>query len=239
MSTESPTGGRTRNERAHAGRVRRPALIAVTVQIVIYTSLPSDLIVGPRQVLPILALLLLVPLALVSRSHGRAASNPARVAALTLILLITVVNTVSLGLLVHAIVSGRAEDGGALLLAAAQVWVTNVISFALVFWELDRGGPLARATLPRDQLPAADFRFPQDEDDDAIREVAIGSAASSDWRPGFVDYLYVSLTNSSAFSPTDTMPLTTRVKILMGIASTEALMLSLLVVAQAVSLIGG
>jgi len=230
---------RAGNERAHAGRVRRPALIAVTVEIVLYATLPSALIVGPRLVIPVLGVLLLVPLALASR---KAEPSPAfafqRKLAIALILLIAIVNTVSLVLLVSKIISGEATDGGPLLLAALQIWLTNVISFALIFWEIDRGGPMSRARRPRSELPQADFRFPQDEDHGAIREVAIGSSDKSDWRPGFVDYLYVSLTNSSAFSPTDTMPLSTRTKILMGIESSEALILSLLVVAQAVSLIG-
>jgi hypothetical protein len=238
MSTRDRASRRSPNERAHAGRVRLPALIAVLVEIVLYTSLPSALLVGPRLVLPALALLLLVPIALVSRNQTRSSSNPIRMLAVALILLIAVVNTISLALLIHKIVTGEASDSTALLIAAAQIWLTNVISFALVFWELDRGGALARVTRPRDELAQADFRFPQDEDHDTIREVAMGSSAKADWRPAFVDYLYVSLTNSSAFSPTDTMPLTTRVKVLMGIEATEALMLSLLVVAQAVSLIG-
>ena len=90
---------------------------------------------------------------------------------------------------------------------------------------------------PRAELPPADFRFPQDEDHDAIDEVAARSSAKSDWAPGFVDYLYVSVTNSSAFSPTDTMPLSPRAKLLMATESVSALMLSVLVIARGVSLL--
>jgi hypothetical protein len=111
-------------------------------------------------------------------------------------------------------------SGGSLLLGAMQVWITNVIGFGLLFWELDRGGPVARRKLPRKELPAADWRFSQDENDDAVVEVAAGSSKTSGWVPIFVDYLYVSLTNSSAFSPTDTMPLTSRAKALMGLQAT-------------------
>jgi cellulase/cellobiase CelA1 len=229
---------RAGNERAHAGRVRRPALIAVAVEIALYATLPSALIVGPRLILPVLGVLLLVPLALGTRtSEPSRGISVQRGIAITLILLIGVVNTVSLALLIEKIVSGDALDGAGLLIAAVQVWATNVITFALIYWELDRGGPLSRARLPREKLRPADFRFPQDEDHDAVREVAAHASATSDWRPAFVDYLYVSTTNSSAFSPTDTMPLTGRVKVLMGIEASEALALSLLVVAQAVSLI--
>ena len=94
---------------------------------------------------------------------------------------------------------------------------------------------MARTQRVRTELPRADFRFPQDEDHDAIDEVAAGSSAKTDWVPVLVVYLYVSVTNSSAFSPTDTMPLLSRTKLLMALQSMSALVLSLLVVARAVS----
>jgi hypothetical protein len=135
------------------------------------------------------------------------------------------------------LVGGAAENGPGLLLAAGQVWLTNVLVFALAFWELDRGGPVRRTQTARPALPTADFRFPQDEDHDAINEVAARSAAKSGWVPGFIDYLYMSMTNSSAFSPTDTMPLSPRAKMLMALESVSALMLSVLVIARGVSLL--
>jgi hypothetical protein len=106
-----------------------------------------------------------------------------------------------------------------------------------VYWELDRGGPVSRTQRERKDLPCADFRFPQDEDHDAILEVAKGSSAKSGWVPSLVDYLYMSVTNSSAFSPTDTMPLSTRMKVLMALQSTSALILSLLVISRGVSVL--
>ena len=139
--------------------------------------------------------------------------------------------------LIDELVSGGTKNGTQLLLGAAQVWLTNIIVFGLTFWELDRGGPVVRTQIPRAKLPPADFRFPQDEDHDAIDEVAAGSSAKSDWSPGFLDYLYVSMTNSSAFSPTDTMPLSHRAKMLMAVESLSALMLSVLVIARGVSLL--
>ncbi|MCU1613420.1 MAG: hypothetical protein JWO98_960, partial [Frankiales bacterium] len=73
-----------------------------------------------------------------------------------------------------------------------------------------------------------------DEDADTVIEVAAGSSEKADWIPTFADYLYLSTTNSSAFSPTDTMPLSTRAKALMGVQATAALLTSLLVIARAV-----
>ena len=101
---------------------------------------------------------------------------------------------------------------GTLLLAALQIWSTNVLVFALAFWELDRGGPVARTQQPRRELPPADFRFSQDENDGAVPEVAAVLQRAQRLGARLGDYLYVSLTNSSAFSPTDTMPLTARAK---------------------------
>ena len=120
-----------------------------------------------------------------------------------------------------------------------QIWLTNVIGFALLYWELDRGGPVVRREAERDDLPDADWRFSQDENDDAVAEVSRTSSTTSGWIPIFVDYLYLSLTNSSAFSPTDTMPLSSRAKSLMGIQATAALLTTLVVVAFAVGSLGG
>jgi len=88
-------------------------------------------------------------------------------------------------------------------------------------------------------MPPADWRFSQDENDDAVVEVAATASTRSGWIPTYIDYLYLSLTNSSAFSPTDTMPLTSRAKALMGIEATAALLTSLLVVARAVGALAG
>lgn len=89
----------------------------------------------------------------------------------------------------------------------------------------------------RDELPLADFRFSQDENDAAVGEVSDGASKSSDWVPALMDHLYVSVTNSTAFNPTDTMPLSTRAKLLMAVRSVAALMTSLLVIARAVSIL--
>ena len=120
-----------------------------------------------------------------------------------------------------------------------QIWVTNVIGFALLYWELDRGGPVARRNEPREEMPAADWRFSQDENRTRSRRYSRSSSELSGWVPVFIDFLYLSVTNSSAFSPTDTMPLTSRAKVLMAIQATAALLVSLLVVARAVGSLGG
>jgi hypothetical protein len=205
----------------------------VVVAIVLYALLPQTLLVGPRFLLPALEALLFLALVITNPLHLTKQTRLSRLLSLTLTGLVIVSNLVALGLLVRHL-SGSSVKGGSLLVAALQVWATNVIAFALLFWNLDRGGPVSRAQLPRDQLPLADFRFSHDEDHDAVVEVAAGSSRQADWAPTFVDYLYVSTTNSSAFSPTDTMPLSSRAKVFMGIEATAALLTSLLVIARAV-----
>jgi len=213
----------------HPGETRLAAAVAVIGAIVLYAALPNQLLIGPRYVVPGLEMALFVPLSKQNR-HLRRLS-------IALVLLIAASNLVALVLLIRSLVNGQATAGGQLLGAAGQVWLTNVLVFALAYWELDRGGPVTRVRVPRPGLPGADFRFPQDEDHDAISEVARGSSAKSGWAPGFIDYLYVSVTNSSAFSPTDTMPLSVRAKLLMAVQSVSALTLSVLVISFGVGLL--
>jgi hypothetical protein len=216
---------------------RLPAAAAIVAAIVLYAALPSQLLIGPRFVVPVLEAILFAPLLLANPRRMSRQNRFLRRLSIALLLLIAVSNLVALVLLIHSLVIGEATAGGRLLGAAGQVWFTNVLVFALAFWELDRGGPISRARVERPGLPSADFRFPQDEDYDAISEVARRSAAKSGWTPGFLDYLYVSVTNSSAFSPTDTMPLSGRAKLLMAVESVSALTLSVLVVAFGVGLL--
>jgi hypothetical protein len=117
--------------------------------------------------------------------------------------------------------------GPQLLVSAVVVLLTNVITYALVFWELDDGGPAKRATSRRRERP--DFQFPQDENAQLARQ---------NWGPRLVDYLYLSLTNSVAFSPTDAMPLTHPAKLFMGIEALISLTTVLIVGARAINVIG-
>ena len=220
--------------RGKKGEARLPPAVAIAVAIALYSLLPESLLLGSRFLIPSLEIALLAAVIITNPRRVTRETKFSRAASLSLTGLIVVSNLTALGLLVHDLVSTKVTGGGSLLLAALQVWVTNVIAFALIFWSLDRGGPVARTQLPRDELPLADFRFSHDENDDNIIEVSAGSSIKTDWIPTFVDYLYLSTTNSSAFSPTDTMPLTSRAKVLMGIEGTAALLTSLLVIARAV-----
>jgi len=226
------------HRRVGQGENRFPPALAVVVAGVVYALLPDSLLFTPRLVIPAAEALLLVALVVANPRRMVRQTRWSRIASAALTALIIVANLVALGMLVASLTK-RSASGSGLLVAAMQVWVTNVIGFALLYWELDRGGPVARREERRDKLPPADWRFSQDENDDTVTEVAVGSSKTSGWIPIFLDYLYLSLTNSSAFSPTDTMPLTNRAKALMGIEATAALLTSLLVIARAVGSLGG
>jgi len=228
---------RRRAPRTSLGENRLPPALAVVVAALVYGVLPESLLVGPRYAIPAIELLLLAALLMTNPRRMVRQTRWSRVVSIALACVVIATNLVALGMLVNTLDSSS-TDGVALLLGGMQVWVTNVIGFGLLYWEIDRGGPVPRHTVARDRLAMADWRFSQDENRDTVREVAAGSSERSDWRPQFVDYLYVSLTNSSAFSPTDTMPLTARAKALMGLEASAALLTSLLVVARAIGGLG-
>jgi hypothetical protein len=213
---------------------RLPAAVATLAAILLYAALPNELLLGPRILLPVLETGLLIALVAANPRHLTRENRLLRSLSVGLAVLIVLGNLGALVFLVGALVTGEAQEGKTLLLAAAQVWATNVIAYALLFWEMDRGGPVRRQVARRGDLLDADFRFPQDEDHDTVTEVARRSSIQGNWVPAFVDYLYVSCTNSSAFSPTDTMPLSGRAKLLMMAESTSALLISVLVIARAV-----
>jgi hypothetical protein len=217
---------------------RWPAVIGILVALALYATLPSSFLPVVRTTVVVIGLLLLIPV-IVLNPHRLVRETPwSRIFSLGLAGLLAVANQVAFVQLMIFLVHAQKSDGPGLLLASLQVWVTNVIVYALIYWEMDRGGPVARRHDPRNELDAADFRFPQDEDHDAIEEVAVRSSSKSDWAAGYIDYLYFSLSNSMAFSPTDTMPLSPRAKALMGLESFAGFLMLALVIARGVSLLG-
>jgi uncharacterized membrane protein len=227
-----------------AGRPRRvapehrwPATIGTMVALLAYALLPSVVPPFARLAVVGVCVLMLVSLVIYNPHRLTRESKWSRRAEIAVAVLILAANQIAF---VETIVRllNKHGNGSELLLASLQVWITNVIAFGLVYWTMDRGGPVARITLKRTDIPPADFRFPQDEDQDDVDEVARGSSQRADWVPNYIDYFYFSLSNSMAFSPTDTMPLTHRAKLLMALESFAGFVLLALVIARAVSLIG-
>ncbi len=218
---------------------RWPATVTIVVALALYVLLPSSFPPVVRYSVAAIGLLMLVPaLAINPLVHHR--QQPwSRPLAIAMSILLAVANEADLVILIARLIQPADEkEAPILLLAAVQVWVVNVIAFGLIFWLLDRGGPVTRTQAARADLPEADFRFPQDEDFDAAPEVALNSSRRSGWTANFVDYLYFSLSNAMAFSPPDAVPLTNRSKILVGVEALGAFVLLVLVIARTVSLLG-
>jgi uncharacterized membrane protein len=202
-----------------------PALATVIAAIALQLLLPKRLTAGPRWLLPALEAILLVGLVFASPSELEHDHRRRRLTALGLTGLVSLANIISLGLLVHELLHHRVNNGRQLIVAGSLIWLTNVLIFSLWYWQTDRGGAGRRAA-GQDGPP--DFLFPQ-MTDDRIEPVH--------WRPQFIDYLYISLTNALALSPTDTMPLTATAKSIMGIQSLVSVVTIGLVVARAVNLL--
>ncbi|HLG72096.1 MAG TPA: hypothetical protein VK009_16885 [Chloroflexota bacterium] len=212
------------NEAAAPSEPRWPASLAVVAAMILYASLPERFTMGPTWLIPALEGALLIGLNLTAPRRHPGEAVIVRAMALGLTAIVTITNFVALTLLIERLLSGAKTEGTELVFAALQIWSTNVIVFALWFWELDRGGPGQRR-LAESQ---PDFLFPQ---------MSASGVGSPNWRPGFFDYLYVSFTNAMAFSPTDTMPLTQLAKLLMLAESAASLLSVAFVAARAVNIL--
>ncbi len=214
---------------ATEGEQRWAAGATVLVAICLQLFLPPRLTIHPHWILPGLELLMVIGLVAFNphrRLRNDRNARQLRMLGLSLVAAISLANGWSAVKLVRELLhSTGAPNALALLGTAGAVWATNVIAFALWYWEWDRGGPVARALGTRDY---PDFLFPQMQQE---------GLAPPDWEPTFVDYLYVAFTNATAFSPTDTMPLSTWAKLLMTLQSVVSLLTVLLVVARAVNIL--
>jgi len=198
---------------------------SVAFAIALQLLLPSRLTAGPRWLLPALEAMLLVWLTLATPRKLEREHRGRRRLALAMTALVSLANIISLSLLSHELLRHATPNGRQLIVSGVLIWLTNVVIFSLWYWETDRGGPGPRAA-GHDGQP--DFLFPQMSDD---------RVEPLDWRPQFIDYLYVSLTNATAFSPTDTAPLTPRAKAVMGLQSLVSLVTLGLIVARAVNIL--
>jgi uncharacterized membrane protein len=213
-------------QRSSEGEQRLPVGVAVTVAIALQLELPAHLQLGTRWVLPALEGGVLLSLVVANPRRIDRASTVLRMASITLIALASLANAWSSARLVGGLINGtEGESARPLLTAGASIYLTNIIVFSLWYWDWDRGGPVARAKAERIY---PDFLFPQ---------MATPAVAPPDWRPSYLDYLYLSFTNATAFSPTDTMPLARWAKMLMLLQSAVAIVTVALVVARAVNIL--
>lgn len=212
--------------RATAGEHRLPVAGAVALAIALQLVLPRHIAFHPIWLLPSLEGLLLIGLTAANPGRIDRTSTVIRSASVALTALISLANGWSTAVLINGLINGTEGDNASLLLSrGASVYVTNILVFALWYWEWDRGGPVARA---HGERPYPDFLFPQ---------MTQADLAPPGWTPTFLDYLYVSFTNATAFSPTDTMPLSRWAKMLMLLQSAVALLTVAFVVARAVNIL--
>lgn len=212
----------TTHDRDPLWQAQLAALIALLLQFL----LPDKFLGGSKMVLLVFEALLLGGLIFTTPKVPIFRSVARRLNAVTLISLVGLANIVTLERLAHFLLQGgRISNGHELILASVNIYITNVIIFGLLYWEIDGGGPGQRRKRPPQEK---DFLFPQ---------MSSPEVAPKGWMPTFIDYLYVSATNATAFSPTDTMPLTRRVKLLMTIQATASLITIALVAARAVNIL--
>lgn len=215
------------DEPGFVGEARWPMAGAVLAAMLLSFLLPPDVRLLPVWVLPAVEAVLLI--ALVAGDPGEISRRSRQLRALSLVLVgvLLFASLVSTILLVASLIQGgeRLDTADSLLAAGAVVWGSNVLAFSLLFWELDCGGAAKRAhRMPR----SPDFAFVQQINPDL---------APPGWRPQYVDYLYLSITNSIALSPTDTMPMSPWAKSAMAAQSVISLMIIGLVIARAVNVL--
>ena len=204
-----------------------PVLCALAAAIALQLAIPRQYTLVPHWPLIVLELLLIVVLVTLNPVRLTRRTRIGRCASIVLLSAIVIDNTASALLLDGHILTGRVSNDAATLLGSgAAVFLTNIIAFGICYWELDRGGPIVRCQAVR---PHPDFMFPQ---------MANPELASRDWAPLFYDYLYLSVTNVMAFSPTDTLPLARWAKMLMTVQAMVAVSTIALVFARAVNVLG-
>lgn len=202
-----------------------PAQATILAAIALQLLLPARLTVGPAWLLPALEGVLLVGMFMATPNQLEHEHPRRRAVALGLTAFVSAANIYSLGALTHYLLHHNVDHGRELITSGVLIWLTNFLIFALWYWELDRGGPGRRAA-GHDGTP--DFLFPQ-MSDDRIEPL--------NWRPRFVDYAYISLTNATAFSPTDTMPLSAKAKAVMGLQALVSLVTIGLIISRAVNIL--
>jgi uncharacterized membrane protein len=197
--------------------------VAIAFAIALQFLTPQDVAFDPKWLLPAVEVALLLGLLVVNPFRIDRESSALRMLGIALVCVATLALLWSTGRLVLVLVRGHAEDPGKVLLSGAVIWLTNVIVFSVWYWLTDRGGPAARANARKIH---PDFLFPQ---------MTTPELTHNEWRPEFVDYLYLAFTNSTAFSPTDTMPLARWAKLAMLVQACMSFLIVVLVIARAVN----
>ena len=207
--------------RREMGYAQSALLLAIALDL----TLDKSLVVGPKYVIAVLELLLVFGIGITTPLRHNLGARLRRDFSLLLIALISIANGLSMIQVANDLIKGSVIDGRQLIFAAFVIFLTNIIIFSLWFWELDSPG----LTGIKKHDAAPKFLFPQ---------MQFKSPETKGWEPTYFDYLYLSTTNSTAFSPTDTLPLTHGAKVLMGSQAFISLLTVVLVTARAVNVLG-
>ena len=204
---------------------RLPVTVAIVAMILLQSRVPEHLSLLRWWVLPAMEAVVLVVLVASNPTRVDQSTQRLRRLSLLLVTLASLANGSAAASLVVGLVRGTEGENAAQLLATGgNIWLTNIVVFAIWYWELDRGGPGARAAAVHDR---PDFLFAQMTAPDL----------GGDWEPEFADYLYLAFTNATAFSPTDTLPLSRWSKMAMMLQSAISLAVGALIVARAVNIL--
>lgn len=199
------------------------AQLALLAAIIMQLTLSGPLRLGPKYLIASFELVLVFVLGFTAPKRHSTTAKINKYIGTLFIVLISIANAVQLAYLIRALIDGSNLPGKTLLSQAIAIFLTNIVVFSLWYWELDSPG-LSGITKKRRH---SHFQFPQN-----------ATVKDENWRPTFFDYLYLSITNSTAFSPTDTMPLSHIAKSLMSVQSLIALLTVVLVTARAVNILG-
>jgi hypothetical protein len=207
---------------------RWPVVLAILAAILMVVLLPERVVLFPAWFPYVIGIALILPMVAVGLSAEKARwLRVERTIMLLFIVAMGVGTLANLGSLIRAMVRRSGEVGGLQLLASSiVVWVSNVLIFSLLYWRIDRGGPEARAN---NAGTRPDWLFPQ---------AGAPEDAPPDWRPTFVDYLFLGFSTATAFSPTDALPMTSRAKMLMMLESTMSLGTIVVVASRAINILG-
>ncbi|HET6886984.1 MAG TPA: hypothetical protein VFH87_03570 [Candidatus Udaeobacter sp.] len=206
---------------------RGQAVLAFLAICAIYLALPRNLVIGPTWLLPTLIVVLLVP-TVVSHRVGKQSLNRTLGFVINGITTLALIGSVIL--LVRALPAHRGSPVQ-MLRSGGLLWLTNVIVFALWYWRLDGGGPTLRQK--EKKFGSTSFLFPQMQ----IPHDERGQFECVRWRPRFIDYLFVALTQSSTFGPTDAPVLARWAKILAMIQILISLTIVVLLISRAVGVL--
>ena len=207
---------------------RWPAALTIVGVLVLLVLLPGRVRLLPQWAASVIGVAILAPIAAVGFTRGRHPLLRAeRLVTLGFFAIATTGNLLNLTNVIREILHSSGAVGGIELLASSiAIWMTNVLSFSLLYWQLDRGGPEARRG---DYASTPDWQFPQE---------AMADVMPHDWRPAFVDYLFLGFCTATAFSPTGALPLRGRAMLLMMLESSISLVTIAVVAARSINILG-